>query len=128
LIRYGKFANASKASYEFNSFCIRFCICALMHVVSKISEREFARLCNDIASDRESIIKHNPIGTPDEILLWMLLSVLVSYLSLEEIETPCFNGKPDDETYREAIAFVLKSRKKAEFDETTYIDKMITSD
>ena len=90
----------------------------------KISEAEFARLCEDIATDKESIVKHNPIGTREEILLWMLLSVLVSYLSLEDIETPCFNGKPDAETYRDAIAFVIKGRKLEEFDETNYLDKM----
>ena len=90
----------------------------------RISETEFARLCEDIATDKESIVKHNPIGTPEEILLWMLLSVLVSYLSLEEIETPCFNGKPNAETYRNAIAFVLKDRKMNEFDEAIYLDKM----
>ena len=96
--------------------------------MTKISETEFAQLCKDIASDRESIVEHNPIGTADEILLWMLLSVLVSYLSLEEIETPCFNGKPDAETYRDAIGFVLTGRKKPEFDEATYLDQMMTSD
>ena len=89
-----------------------------------ISEAEFARLCEDIARDKESIVKHNPIGTSEEILLWMLLSVLVGYLSLEDIETPCFNGKPDAETYRDAIAFVLKGRKLDEFDETIYLGKM----
>jgi hypothetical protein len=92
--------------------------------VIRISETEFARLCEDIATDKESIVKHNPIGTPEEILLWMLLSVLVSYLSLEEIETPCFNGKPNAETYRDAIAFVLNDRKINEFDEAIYLDKM----
>ena len=90
----------------------------------RISEIEFAGLCEGVATDQVSIVKHNPIGTHEEILLWMLLSVLVSYLSLEEIETPCFNGKPDAETYRDAIAFVLKGRKKGEFDETNYLDKM----
>ena len=89
-----------------------------------ISEAEFARLCEGIARDRESIVKHNPIGTSEEILLWMLLSVLVGYLSLEDIETPCFNGKPDAETFRDAIAFVLKGRKLDEFDETIYLGKM----
>ena len=49
-------------------------------------------------------------------MLWMLLGVLVSYLSLSEIETPCFTGKPDAETYRNAIRFVLKGRTKPAFD------------
>jgi len=99
-----------------------------LRVASKISGTEFARLCADIAADRETIVKHNPIGTREETLLWMLLSVLVSYLSLEEIETPCFNGRPDAETYRDAITFVLKGRKTVEFNEGTYIDQMIAAE
>ena len=78
--------------------------------MTKISEAEFARICHGINEDRESIIKHNPIGPPDEILLWMLLSCLISYLNLSEIETPCFNGKPDAKTYQDAILFVLEER------------------
>jgi hypothetical protein len=84
--------------------------------VTTISEDEFKRIVRGIAEDRESIIKHNPIGPPDEILLWMLLSCLISYLNLKELETPCFNGKPDAETYRNAINFVLKDRRAPPFD------------
>ncbi|HYP50901.1 MAG TPA: hypothetical protein VEQ34_08165, partial [Pyrinomonadaceae bacterium] len=77
----------------------------------KITEKEFARICAGIDEDSESIFRHNPIGTREETLLWMLLSVLISYLSLSEIETPCFTGKPTAETYRQAILFVLRDRK-----------------
>jgi len=59
-----------------------------------ISESEFARICEGLKEDRKSIIQHNPIGSDEEILLWMLLSSLVIYLSLTEIETPCFSGTP----------------------------------
>ena len=86
--------------------------------MTRISELEFARICNDIYDDRESILKHNPLGSREEILLWMLLSCLVTYLSLTEIETPCFTGKADATLYREAIIFILKGRKTAEFDES----------
>jgi len=91
--------------------------------VTTISEDEFARIVRGIADDRESIIKHNPIGPPDEILLWMLLSCLISYLNLSEIETPCFNGKPDAKTYRDAICFVLRER-AVDFDASRYIDHL----
>jgi hypothetical protein len=57
----------------------------------RISESEFARIVDGIYEDRESIIKHNPIGGEDEILLWMLLSCLVSYLNLTDAET-VFSG------------------------------------
>ena len=93
--------------------------------MTKISEQEFARICVGIREDREIIWKHNPIGTREEILLWMLLSCLVSYLSLTEVETPCFNGKPDAETYRNAILFVLEHRKLENFDETDYLVSLI---
>ena len=90
--------------------------------MTKISEAEFARICQGISQDRESIVKHNPIGPPDEILLWMLLSCLISYLNLTDIETPCFNGKPDASTYRDAILFVLKARMMTEFDPELYLN------
>ena len=93
----------------------------------KISEAEFARIVSGIRDDRESIIKHNPIGTDDEILLWMLLSCLISYLNLSEIEMPCFHGKPDFETYRDAILHVLAKRKTAAFDERKYLDELVLS-
>ncbi len=93
--------------------------------MSKISEQEFARICEGIYEDRESIFRHNPIGTPEETLLWMLLSCLISYLSLSEIETPCFNGKPDAETYRNAILFILKDRKTENFDAAEYLANLV---
>ena len=93
--------------------------------MTKISEQEFSRICRGIYEDREAIIKHNPIGTREEILLWMLLSILISYLSLSEIETPCFTGMPTAETYRQAILFVLQDRKTEEFDAVSYLDDLI---
>jgi len=92
--------------------------------MTKISETEFARICSGIYEGRESIHRHNRIGTRDETLLWMLLSVLVSYLSLSEIETPCFNGKPTAETYRQAILFVLRERKTEDFNAEEYLVKL----
>ena len=92
--------------------------------MTKISEAEFARIVDGIREDRESIIKHNPIGPPGEILLWMLLNSLVIYLNLTELETPCFNGKPDEKTYRDAILFVLKDRKDNEFEAEKYLDAL----
>jgi hypothetical protein len=90
--------------------------------VSKITEKEFARICDGIYEDRESICKHNPIGTREETLLWMLLNCMVSYLSVSEIETPCFTGKPTAETYRQAILFILKTRKTETFEAEKYLD------
>jgi len=93
--------------------------------MTKISEREFSRICKGIFEDRDKIIEHNPIGTHEEILLWMLLSILISYLSLSEIETPCFTGIPTAETYRQAILFILKNRKTEEFDAERYLNDLI---
>ena len=93
--------------------------------MNKITEKEFARICDGIYEDHEAICKHNPIGTPDETLLWMLLSCLISYLSLSEMETPCFTGMPTAETYRSAILFVLNDRKMDDFRAETYLDKLI---
>ena len=89
--------------------------------VTRITEAEFARIVDGIREDRESIIRHNPIGTDEEILLWMLLSSLISYLSLSDLETPCFNGRPDTDTYLKAIEFVLKDRRTGDFDAVKYL-------
>ncbi len=93
--------------------------------MTKISEQEFAQICEGIYEDRESVCRHNPIGTREETLLWMLLNCLISYMSLSEIETPCFNGIPTAETYRTAILFVLKDRKIEDFEAEIYLDKLI---
>ena len=92
--------------------------------MAKISERELARICEGIYEDREIICPHNPIGSEEETLLWMLLSCLVSYLSLSEIETPCFTGTPTAETYRQAILFILKDRKTEDFDVEKHLEKL----
>jgi len=93
--------------------------------MAKITEHEFSRICQGVFEDRETILRHNPIGTREETLLWMLLSILISYLSLSEIETPCFTGMPTAEIYRQAILFVLKDRRSEEFDALAYLDDLI---
>jgi hypothetical protein len=93
--------------------------------MAKITEQEFSLICKGIYEDREAIHKHNPIGTREETLLWMLLSILISYLSLSEVETPCFPGMPTAETYRQAILFILKDKKSSEFDAEGYLDDLI---
>ena len=90
----------------------------------KISAVEFEKMIDSLIVDRESIIRHNPVGSPDEILLWMLLGSLVVYLSLDEVETPCFTGRPDAATYRQAIEFVLCNRQSDEFDAGSLLDKL----
>jgi hypothetical protein len=90
----------------------------------KISEAEFRRIIEGIFEERETIYRHNPIGSEEEALLWMLMSVLISYLSLSEQETPCFPGAPTAETYREAILFILRGR-AADFEPEIYLDEFI---
>lgn len=93
--------------------------------MTTISEAEFARICDGIRADRQTIIRHNPIGTPHETLLWMVLSVLVSYLSLDDPQTPCFTGRPDEQAYRNAILFVLRDRRAPDFDAGQYLDMLL---
>lgn len=93
--------------------------------MSFISEARFSDICQGIRDDRDLIIKHNPVGSEDEILLWMLLSCLISYLSLTEQETPCFTGVPDASTYRNAVHFVLNGRSEPPFDAGPHIDRML---
>ncbi len=91
--------------------------------MTRITEQEFAHIVDGIIEDSESIFKHNPIGTQEETLLWMLLSCLSAYLSLTEMESPCLTGKPDAETYRNAIQFVMKDRMEDNFDLEGYLSK-----
>ena len=95
--------------------------------MAKISEAEFDGIVTGILEDRATIVKHNPIGSEPEILLWMVMSCLVSYLSLEPTETPCFTGRPDVKVYRDAIDFILRGRKTAEFDLEPYLDRLTAS-
>lgn len=92
--------------------------------MTQISEVELSQLVEGIIEDKESIIRHNPIGTPEETLLWMLLSSLVVYLSLNEMETPCFTGRPDARTYREAIEFVLRGHMSLVFEPAPLLDRL----
>lgn len=94
--------------------------------MTRITKAELEKIIDGIVADRESIVRHNPIGTPDEILFWMLLSSLVVYLNLSDMETPCFTGRPDAGTYRTAIDFVLKDRLADEFDVSSLLDKLST--
>lgn len=72
-----------------------------------ITREEFIRIVDGIVEDRESIFKHNPIGSEEETLLWMLMSCLINYLGLTGQEIPCFPGAPTAETYRQAIEFIV---------------------
>ena len=55
----------------------------------------------------------------------MLMSVLISFLSIEESQMPDFHGKPDADTYRDAILFILKNRKKDDFEEQQYLRDLV---
>ncbi|MGQ0542495.1 MAG: hypothetical protein ACT4O9_11700 [Blastocatellia bacterium] len=90
-----------------------------------ISESEFRKICEGLLEDEKVICRTNPIGTRNETMLWMLLGCLVSYLSLEELETPCFSGKPDEKTYREAIEFVLRDKREGNFNAGRHIDLLL---
>lgn len=94
--------------------------------MKRIGEKEFARICGEIAADSRSICKHNPLGTREEILLWMLLGCLTVYLSLSDAETPCFTGAPTAQTYRDAILYVLRNRRESDFDAEKYLNQLIT--
>ena len=94
-------------------------------MTTNISEAEFKKLCNDIYADRDVIFEHNPMGTRDETLLWMLMSCLISYLSLDDKETPCFPGVPDAGTYKNAVLFILRDRQSKDFQAEPYLDKLI---
>ena len=53
------------------------------------------------------------------------MSCLISYLSLSDIETLCFTGRPDEKTYRDAIFYILEKRRAAAFDADKYINELL---
>lgn len=93
--------------------------------MTNISVAEFERLCEGIREDSESIFRHNPVGSREETLLWMLMSCLVGYLNLSEIEMPCFTGRPNVETYREAIRFMLRGRAPDEIEIDARLNELL---
>jgi hypothetical protein len=93
--------------------------------MTKISEAEFARICEQIYLDREQIYGFNPSVSHEEVLLWMLLTCLINYLSLSETEIPCFPGVPDAKVYQQAISHVLQARMEPLFEPTKYLDKLL---
>ena len=94
--------------------------------MTTISEAEFARICDGIWADRETIVKHNPIGGREEVLFWMLLMCLISYLNLNDTDTPCFSGRPDADTYRKAIEFVIRNKRSEPFEAAPYLESLIS--
>lgn len=113
-----------KKAFGFDSFvAVRYALnCELM---SNISETELRRMIEGIREDRETIIRHNPIGSEEETLLWMLLGCLLSYLSIAENEAPCFPGRPNANAYREAVLFVLRGRYEGTADPASLIDSLL---
>jgi hypothetical protein len=87
-----------------------------------ITDKEFKRIVDGVFQDREVICRHNPIGTPEEILLWMTMCCLVSYLSIPESESPCFPSKPTADTYRQAIGFILSGKMDGDFDYLKHLE------
>lgn len=95
--------------------------------MTTISEKEFRQICTQIYQDREQIYKFNPNAEQGEVLLWMLLSCLISYLNLSEQETPCFPGAPDAQIYRQAILFILNNRTEPKFNPEIYLNELLES-
>ena len=94
-------------------------------MMASITKAELDRICRGIREDRDVLIRHNPIGTDDEILLWSLMGCLISYLSVPEDQVPCFPGRPDAATYRRAILYILEGRREGAFDPEPAIDAML---
>lgn len=89
-----------------------------------ITKSEFIRIVDGIVEDRESIYKHNPIGSEEETLLWMLMSCLINYLGLTDNEIPCFPGATTSDTYRQAISFILREAGDGAFEVDSQLDRL----
>lgn len=92
--------------------------------MGKISEKDFVRIVDGVIADRELIFHHNPIGTEEETLLWMVMSCLINYLGLTDKEMPCFPGTPTAETYRQAITYIVAEHRESVFDPTEHLGRI----
>ena len=96
--------------------------------MTTVSEDEFSKICEQIYVDREQIYQFNNNASHNEVLLWMLLSCLISYLNLSDAQIPCFPGTPDAETYRQAILHVLKNRTNPPFNPNQSLQKLLATE
>lgn len=92
--------------------------------MASITEAEFEKLVDGIVEDRESIFKHNPRGSEEESLLWMLMCCLINYLGVDDSELPCFPGSTGAETYRQAIDLIVSKAQAEKFDISFYLLKL----
>lgn len=92
--------------------------------MAKITEKEFVKIVDGIVEDKSSIIKHNPIGSDEEILLWMLMSCLINFLGLTDQQIPCFPGTPTAETYRQAIVYIISESCDEKFDVASHLENL----
>lgn len=95
-----------------------------MMTMETITEQEFKTLCDDLYRDRDEIYPFNPNVTHREALLWMLLGILVSLLSVPILEQPSVYGGTNSDPYGTAVIELVLQRASPEFDPETYLKEL----
>lgn len=85
--------------------------------MNKISEQEFAKLCDDVYRDRQQIYSYNPNMSRRDSLEWMILCSLMPLLNI--------TAEPTASTYSEAICEVLENRMTKPFDAMKYLEDLV---
>lgn len=87
----------------------------------KISEKEFAKLCEDVYRDRERIYAYNPNMNRVDCLEWMILGCLITLLSIEDSDQ--FSAS-SEHTYGEIISKLLENRMTEPFDPCVHLKQL----
>lgn len=89
----------------------------------KISEQQFAKLCEDVYLDREQIYAYNPNMNRRDCLEWMVLGCLIAFLSIEISDESDKFETSNEHPYGEIICKFLENRMTEPFDAKFYLNE-----
>lgn len=89
----------------------------------KISEQQFAKLCEDVYLDREQIYAYNPNMNRVDCLEWMVLGCLIAFLSIEISDESDKLETSTEHPYGEIICKLLENRMTKPFDAKFYLNE-----
>lgn len=90
----------------------------------KVSEQQFAKLCEDVYLDREQIYNYNPSMNRVDCLEWMILGCLITLLSIEPSDQSYDFETSTEHPYGEVICKLLHNRMTEPFDAKLYLNQL----